>query len=66
VDILQDQGKQHSIYGWELTWPAVIFGAGHSPALIATTTLIPLLIIHTISLNAIGESYLVGFTGKKD
>jgi membrane protease YdiL (CAAX protease family) len=33
---------------------AVIFGAGHLPALMSITTLTPLLIIRTIALNALG------------
>ncbi len=33
---------------------AIIFGAGHLPALMSITTLTPLLIIRTIALNALG------------
>jgi membrane protease YdiL (CAAX protease family) len=48
-------GKPTKISMWlAIILAAVIFGAGHLPALMSITTITPLLIIRTIALNALG------------
>lgn len=48
-------GKPTKISMWlAIILAAVIFGAGHLPALMSITTITPLLIIRTVALNALG------------
>ncbi|WP_292470072.1 CPBP family intramembrane glutamic endopeptidase [Methanolobus sp.] len=50
-----DQGKPTSSGMWlAIVLAAVIFGAGHLPAVMTITTLTPLVIVRTIVLNAAG------------
>lgn len=49
------EGKPTKLSIWlGIILAAIIFGAGHLPALMSITTLTPLLIIRTITLNALG------------
>lgn len=50
-----EEGKPTNIGMWlAIILAAVIFGAGHLPAVMTITTLTPLLIVRTIVLNAVG------------
>lgn len=50
-----EEGKPTSTGLWlSIIIAAVIFGAGHLPAVMAITTLTPLVIVRTIILNAVG------------
>ena len=50
-----DEGKPTNAGMWlAIVLAAIIFGAGHLPAVIAITTLTPLVIVRTITLNAVG------------
>jgi len=50
-----EDGKPTNIGMWlAIVLAAIIFGAGHLPAVMAITTLTPLVIVRTITLNAVG------------
>lgn len=50
-----EEGNPTNIGMWlAIVLAAVIFGAGHLPAVMAITTLTPLVIVRTITLNAVG------------